>query len=210
MKGSRPAPDDLSADTNVTDEGGRIDQADELADRAKAAGAVGRNGSDRTRALRDSAILARAACGAPASEIAEEFELSPRTVRRIVRQSARLRSPLDERPMDLIERSARLLRRMFADAQLMAFEYSQWNPSAAIGAKKLALEALDRELQLLTDLGKLPEDLALVRDEAELVRIGRLMIDKLGELANGQATAEDCIELFDRLIGLEAPLEEDG
>lgn len=48
---------------------------------------------------------------------------------------------------------------------------ARWRSPVTIGAMKLALDALDRELQLLTALGKLPQNLSLVRAEAEMNQI---------------------------------------
>lgn len=208
MKDRELVPDDRSADTKMAAEGGGVEQADELADRAKRVGAAGPNGADSMRMLRDSAIIARAGCGVSATEIAAEFGISPRTVRRVVKQAARVRSPLEQRPMELVENALRLYSRMHADAELLAFRYCEWSPHATIAAKRLALEALDRYRILLTDLGKFPVHLNLFRNEAEMNRVADLMVGKLQALARGEASAEDCIEFFRRLLEPDTPLYE--
>src|SRR5947209_7033864 len=106
-----------------------VKRPDELAARrAKRAGAVGPFGTDAARALRDSAIVARDAAGVSQQEIAQEFGVSTRTVRAVVDRVRRTRSPLDERPMELIEYALRIHFRQHADFYALAARNVDSNP----------------------------------------------------------------------------------
>ena len=162
--------------------------ADKAALRAKAAGATGPNGSAATRALRDSAIIARAACGVPAPQIAEEFEISARRVRAVLEQARKAPSPLDRTPMELVEELLAGHHRIYCDLVVFAAACRESNPPVALGALKAAGVALDRLQGLLELTGKLP-DLDRVRGETELYRLGELILERLANFEAGAITA---------------------
>src|SRR2546423_904054 len=120
--------------------------ADDAAARAKRAGAIGPNGSDGRRSLRDSAILARAATRTPQREIGEEFGVSGRTVRAVLERARHARSPLEERPMQLIEDALRAYLRQRADLLVLAWVNAEKNSPVALGALRAAGDNLDRYL----------------------------------------------------------------
>ena len=102
--------------------------------------------------------------------IAAEFDITQRTVQRAVKDFEAAPSPVDERPMQIVENTLRTYRRMRSDFEALAARYEITNPQAAIGAKRQARETLHDYLELLFDLGKLP-DLDRVRAEGELYRL---------------------------------------
>jgi len=175
-------------------------KGEETAERAKRAGATGRRITMGQRRLRDSAIIARAAAGWTHKMIAEEFELTDRQVRRILNERGSLPSGLDERPLDLIEDLARGLRASIADFEAMAYDNSDRNPNAALGAKKAAAEARWNLAVLLRSLGKLPDDLSSFRSEAEIAQVAQAMVDKLQDVVRKEATPADALEFFCGLV----------
>lgn len=102
----------------VAGQGGADRAADNAVAQAKSVGAVGPYGSDVQRSLRDSAIIARASTGTPHQEIADEFGIATRTVRSVLKRAKAAPSPLDQRPMELVEALARGYGRLIADFRL--------------------------------------------------------------------------------------------
>ncbi len=137
-------------------QGGAETAADKAASKAKAAGATGPGGPQSLRSLRDSAIIARAACGTPATEIAEEFELAERRVRAVLERARTAPSPLDQTPMQLVEELLRGHHRIYCDLIVLANTCGTSNPPVALGALKGAAVALERFQSLLELTGKLP------------------------------------------------------
>ena len=146
------------------------------------------------RSLRDSAIIARAGCGVPHRQVAEEFGVSARTVSAVIERARKAPSPLDRSAMELVEELIGFHARLITDLLALADAYKSTNGPVALGALKGAGLAAERYTALLEETGKLP-DLELVRAESELMRVGDLILEKLRDLAAGELTAAE-LETF--------------
>lgn len=175
-------------------------KADAAAKRAAGAGATGKRLPSAKAALRNSMIVARAAQGVAWGEIAKEAGVSARTCQRIVEQARDVPSPLDATPMQLLEGFARGFERSIVDFETLAFAWADSNPSAALGAKKAADETRARLAALMTDVGKLPDNLELFRSEMEMQRIAEAMHEKLLTLARGEITVEEALHFYGDLL----------
>ena len=170
--------------------------ADQTAARAKRAGATGPHGSDRMRSIRDSAIIARVGCGVPHREVAQEFR------RQRSHDQRRDRACPEGTVAAWIARGwswwkEQLLafhRRIITDLLALANAHKTSNAPVALGALKAAGVAADRYDGLLEATGKLPS-LDLVRSEADLMRLGDLILSKLRDLVAGEVTGAE-LEAF--------------
>lgn len=186
--------------------GAAAKKANAAADRAKKAGAAKARGTSAQLALRNSAILARVAQGIASVEIAKEFGVDARTVQRVVKDGAKLRSPLDERPMELLRAIAAGYTRSIGDYEGMAFAWVDTNQSASLGAKKAADETRARLATLLVEVGKLPTDLELFRSEMQMQRIAEEMVGMMRRVAAGEADASEAVDYFRTLISSQQAL----
>lgn len=177
-------------------------RGDAAAARAKAAGATkaGRLPAVKTQ-LRNSMILARKAQGLSNVVIAAEAGVTERTIERILAEARRMRSPLEDSPMELLEELARGFRLAIGDYEAMALGWFDTNQSASLGAKKAADETRIRLATLLHDLGKLPENLETFRSEMEMQRIAQEMVTMMRAVAAGERDAAEAVEFFRGLLG---------
>lgn len=175
-------------------------KADAAAKAAVAAGAKGARLPAPQMGLRNSLILARREQGVPWGEVAKEAHVSVKTAQRVVDAANELPSPLDARPMELLEALARGLLRSIADYEGMAFAWQMTNQTAALGAKKAADETRGRLAGLMADVGKLPENLELFRSEMEMRRIAEEMVAVLEAVVAGERTAEDALRVFGQVL----------
>jgi uncharacterized protein (DUF433 family) len=177
--------------------------ADEHAHIAKNAGATGPRLTAAKKQLRDSAIIARTAQGLSPSVIAAEFDVTVRTVERVLAEQRSLPSPLDDRPMKLLEDLARGYRLAIGDYEAMAVAWFEVNQSAALGAKKAADETRARLATLLGDVGKMPSNLELFRSEMEMQRIAEEMVRIMRAVAAGELDPSEAVEFFRGLVAAE-------
>lgn len=163
------------------------------AKRAKASKATGsmRGHRGAKRLLRDSAIVARVQAGVPTSTVAAEFEVTQRTVQRVVERFDAAPTLLDARPMEIIERMLRRWQRMIADFEGLAYRYADSNPTAALGAKKAAADAANELTRLLVQVGKMPENLEYFRTTAEVRHLMRGLMLRLDRLEDGEITGAE-------------------
>jgi hypothetical protein len=180
--------------------------ADELSKLAEDEGAVGSYGSAAARALRDAAILARLAAGATQKQAAAQFGLAERTVRAIAAGARATPSPLDERPMQVLEDLLRIYRRMAADFAVLAYANVDRNPSVTLGAMKMQLAALEAFVGLLDAVGFLPTDLSVIRAEGELLRLGDLILARLRDFEAGELSAHELAEWIRDVVMQPGPL----
>lgn len=167
---------------------------------AREHGAKGRKVSAAQRALRDSAIMACSEAGWMEREIAAEFELTTRQVRRIVGERREMPSGLHGGPMEILDELLRGYRASIADFELMAFRYRDGHPNVALGAKRGAVDTRERYAQLLSAVGKLPENLELFRSESVLRQIADEMMDTMDGLRSGDVSVEEAHEFFSRIV----------
>ncbi|MCW3063322.1 MAG: hypothetical protein JWN32_494 [Solirubrobacterales bacterium] len=194
------APKRTAAQTRAKGGAAKKRTASKAGAKAKAAGAVGdtragRDGPHR-RALRDSAILARVHAGATTKEVAEEFDVTQRTVQRIVTGFSEMPSVLEADARQIIVDVGRWYRRLVADYESMAWAHSATNPNVALGAKKAAAEAMRSYIELLGAIGQLPSDLSLVRAESVLRRIVDEMVDTMARAESGELSMEDAVSFW--------------
>lgn len=176
--------------------------ADAAAKRAKDAGAKGSGErlSAAKKLLRNSAIMARKAQRVTNAAIAAEFDITERSVERIVADMRTVPSPLDELPMQILEELTTGLRISIGDYERMAFAWFDVNQSAALGAKKAADETRARLGALLAEVGKLPTNLELFRSEMEMQRIAEEMVGMMRAVAAGEKDAAEAVEFFRGLL----------
>lgn len=174
--------------------------AETATERAKRAGANGPGGTAAQRMLRDSAILAHDFAGTPQKDIGEMFGVSTRTVRAVIKRARSAPSVLDRPPMQVVEDLTRAYRQAIASFDCLAFANTDRNPGVALGAMRASIETHEKLIALLAQLGHLPRDLALFRQEVEMRRVGELMVQKLGELEDGLVTATEVRQYFERLL----------
>lgn len=168
--------------------------------KAKAAGAEGPHGTDAQRSLRDAAIIARLETGAPQRDVAKEFGIAERTVREVRDKRAARPSPLDDTPMEILEGLAKDYLASVADFKAMAFRHGDANPAVALGAMKGALVANERYLELMSLVGKLPENLELFRAEGVLRRVADELIAAMGRVERGEMSAAEAADFFRSLV----------
>lgn len=166
--------------------------------KVKQLGLEGPQANHARRRLRDSAILAALAAGEPPVDLAKEFEITTRQIRRIVKGRANAATGLDARPIELAEELLRSYRDSIADLEAMSRRYLDSHPAVALGAKRSAIETREKFVVLLEALGKLPDNLELFRSEVQMRRISDQMIEALGRWQAGDASMEEVLEVFAR------------
>lgn len=152
------------------------------------------------KALRDSAIVAALHAGEPVKDIGKRYGITPRSVRRIFEAFGERPTALEQRPMEIIERVLRTYEQQMRDFMLVAQTTLERAPAVAVGALKGHADSLERYTMLLSDVGKLPDNLELFRSETEMRRVGELMVERLQALAAGETDAMAVKELFERLV----------
>lgn len=180
----------MTEDANTSDLGGDVPTG-----RAK-----GRKGepalSAAQKALRDSAIVASLHAGVEVREVAKQFQLTPRSVKRIAEAFELRPTAVDQRPMQIVERVLRTYEEQMRNFALVAHDTLERAPAVAISALKAQADALERYSLLLADVGKLPDNLEIFRAEEELRRMARLMSRKMAEVARGELSAVEAAEFF--------------
>lgn len=194
----------MSDDANTSDLE-RI--AREAAERAVAAGAVGRSknreGDPMTaaqRSLRDGAIMAALHAGRAVKDVAKDFKLTPRSVARIAETFGERRTALEKAPMEIVERMLRTYESQMERAAAMAAAFASEHPPASIAALKAEADAFERYVSLLSNMGKLPENLELFRAETELRRISLEMLEQVKRLEAGEITVVELGGFYRRLV----------
>jgi hypothetical protein len=176
--------------------------------RAKANGAVGPNGTDAQRRMRDSAVMAALLAGDDEKDVASEFGIASRTVRTIRARfdGAGPTTVLNSEPMEIITSRIADYERRLRDFDRMAYAHADNNPSVAVSAMKGAVQVTEQITELLRKVGKLPEDLELFRNEALLRRMVEEMVDAVEELERGKITAAEVGFRFRKMMGAEQPI----
>jgi hypothetical protein len=167
---------------------------------AKANGASGRNVTSAQRCLRDSAIVSAAQAGYTQKEIAEDYGLTERQVRRVLSERAKVPRLLDEAPGQVLDDMVANYRQMIATLDAMALRYAESHPHAALGAERAAMDARERLMELLTRLGHMPADLGLFRAESVLRGIAEEMAQTMGRALRGEITTQEAADYFGSLV----------
>jgi hypothetical protein len=151
------------------------------------------------KTLRDAAIVAACHAGENVKDIATAYELTPRQVRRIFDAFKMRPSGLDHEPMEIIGKAIRLYEQQMASFAAVAENTIDRQPAVAVAALKGHADTLERYLSLLSDVGKLPENLEMFRQESEMLQIGRAMVEMSQKLAAGEISG---VEVEDKLAAL--------
>lgn len=181
------------------------DRAGKVA-RANGAEGAGSNGrlSKYQIALRDTAIMARIAEGKTHTSIAKEWGISIRAVGQVVERWAEGVPSLDREPMEIVEWLARMHLRQIGDLEVMATRNAERNPNVALGAKRASGEAMLRYMDLMSAVGKLPENLELFRAESVLRRLADEMVETMERVQAGDMEVADAVVFFRGLTGTTA------
>lgn len=186
--------------------------AAKTAEAAKRAGARGPgHRGDLTKlqlALRDTAIVAALHAGEDSKAVAKEWGITRRSVQRTAESFAARRTALDDRPMEIIERLLRTYEQQLADFSRMMVAHAERTPAVAIAAMKGYTDTLERYTLLLSDIGKLPDNLELFRSETEMIRTGEVMLAKVKQLEDGELSAFELGEFFRGLMTARVPVWE--
>lgn len=131
------------------------------------------------KSVRDTLIVERVALGWGWEDVAKEAGLSIEQTKRNYR--ARLKALpqlLEMDPMKIIELLVQGFQNSILDLETMAKDYGEKHPSAAVGAKKAAVETRKDLAQLLQATGQLPHELGTLRHLVDI----RLSVRKLLEI----------------------------
>lgn len=128
-------------------------------------------------------------------QIAKQFELSERTVRTVINDREQMPSLLDKAPAELLEEMIANLRHTVRDFETMAYAYHE-NPSAALAAKRGAIDARDRLRQLLESTAVLPTNAQLDKAEAVVRPIAEELAELMARVSRGEITVEAAHERF--------------
>lgn len=154
--------------------------------------------------------MARLAEGRTHKAVAEEWGLSNRAVGQVAERWNESAKSLDAAPLEIVEWLAKMELRSIADLEAMAAANADRNPNVALGAKRAAGEARSRYTELMSAVGKLPENLELFRAESVLRGIADEMVETMELLVGGEITAEQAQDAFRRATGTAAGLQVAG
>ena len=183
------------------------DQAVAVAHAEGAIGAGDHGKLDRHQlALRDTAIMARLHEGVSRLAVSAEFAISRQAVDGVMARWRKARSPLEGKPMEMIDWLARRYLRQVGDLEVMAAVNAERNPSVALGAKKAAGDALTRYTELMISVGVLPENLSLIRAEAVLRHLADEMVEAMFKVEAGEMSPGDAAALFRQMVQSDEPL----
>jgi hypothetical protein len=128
------------------------------------------------KSLRDSLILQRRAQRWTWEQIAEEVGLSVSACKRAAKAKREtMLQILDMDPIEVVKKIIEGFEASIGDLEVMATEYAQHHPSAAVGAKKGADEARRNLITLLQSIGFLPNELGTIRWIVEVRQIVELL-----------------------------------
>lgn len=180
--------------------------ADDAKAQAKAHGATGPGNYGRLsasqRALRDGAVIAALHAGEKPKDVAAEFEITTRQVRRIQQQFGASHVVLEAEPMAIVRRMVQTYESQIRRFAALAVSVADSMPAVAVAALKGEAEAWERLVTLLAEVDKLPRNLELFRSEDEMRRIGEMMVERVRALERGEATPASVAAFF---YGLVAP-----
>ena len=155
------------------------------------------------RSLRDSLIIQRKAQSWPLDAIAEEACITERQVRRVLAERAEVGgSLLDQDAVEVIKDMMSAFHSSIGDFEVMAAAFAETHPSAAVGAKKAAMDTREKLLVLLQATGRLPGDLGYLGNLIDLRTIVEGTLDAMDEFEAGTKTVAEVRQRFNQLTGL--------
>jgi hypothetical protein len=176
--------------------------ADAAAAEAKARGAVGPNGSDAQRAIRDGAIVMRLRAGVSDREVADEFGLAERTVRE-VREKRQAQSVRELVPAAILKELVEDLEDVIRAFRAIAYEQASRMPAVAVGALRCELKARRELLDLQLATGLVPHDTFTYLAEEQVRRIAQQMLRTMLALTEGEIDAEAALQVFREVVSRE-------
>lgn len=151
--------------------------------------------------LRDTLILQRRAQDWTWEAIAAEAGLSVRAAQEAAeRRRAELPLALKADPLSVVDDIMLGFQTSIGDFEALAVRYQEQHPSAAVGAKRAANDARNSVLVLLQATGRLPEDLATLRQLIEQRAVATTMVDSMERFAERVAEIEMPEELREPLL----------
>ena len=133
----------------------------------------------RVRVKRNMELIMLARRGVTPEALAVRFEMSPVTVRRIIKEWRDEQPELgDIEPLEIVEETLQGYTAAIEELAEYALD-SGGNTAAKIGAVRVRLEALKGRLELLQGLGVVPHELGTLRLAEDWVRVARLVIQVL-------------------------------
>lgn len=177
----------------------------ELKRAAIAAAAVGPLADLARRRMRNAAIVAAIGTGETPRELAKQFGITARQITRMLATREKAPSDLGTVPLELIKDLLRSYRESIADFEAMAARYVDTHPTAALGAKRSALETRDKLAVLLQAIGKLPENLEVFRSQEDMRRTGLEMIGAIELAKAGELSLDELQRRFEQVVDPSAP-----
>jgi nitroreductase len=166
--------------------------------------------SPAQKTLRDAAIVAALHAGEQVKDVAKTYGITPRSVQRIFEAFRMRPTAIDSQPMQIIERAIRQYEQQMQSFAAVAENTIERAPAVAVAALKGHADSLERYLRLLSDVGKLPTNLELFRNESDMRQVGRIMAEVLQRVANGELSGLEAAERFDDLVFRRSSLVWDG
>lgn len=158
-----------------------LDRDGEPVDRARPIG------SDEDRDQRDAVIAAAADRGIRYSTLARQYDLSKRSIIRIVteqREKHHTELVTDADPMTFIQET---LGQYEAGIEELALLASNTNhPTVKVAAIRTRIEAVKGRLELLQAVGVVPQNLGTIRVETDAREIARLIVNVLEAFDDGE------------------------
>jgi hypothetical protein len=139
------------------------------------------------QSVRDTHMLARHFQGWSAEEIGEEFDLSPDAVKKaLIKKKAAQEKLLNLDPTVIIERLVQEHQVAIADLEKIAaaaMEVS--NLTAAVGAKRSAMDGREKLRELLQSIGALPNDLGTLTHVIDLKAVAEELVAVVDQFSIG-------------------------
>lgn len=164
--------------------------------------------SEADRRQRDCLIAQRVAQGWQWRAVATEAQMSERNAReRYAIWREHHAGILSDEGAKTLEHLVEGLFCAVGDFELMALNAD--NSSAALGAKKAAVETREKCIRVLTEVGVLPRDMAKVREQLEARALGEMLWNSFDDAIAEGLDAAGAQELFRERLGkyLDAPTD---
>ncbi len=156
--------------------------------------------SEADRRQRDALIAQRVSQGWQWNAIATEAQMSDRNAReRYAIWREHHAGTLTKEGTKMLEHLVDGLFAGIGDLEAMAFHAD--NSSAALGAKKAAMEYREKCIRIMSEIGMLPRSMRGVRDMLEARELGELLWSSFADAREQELSAKDTEELFRAKLG---------
>lgn len=138
----------------------------------------GKNLTTAQKSVRDTLIVERRLLGWEWPEIAAETGLSIKQCQRNFKDRVDLMPKLASMdPLEIIEVLVKGFQSSVIDFERMAMAYADRNPSAAVGAKRAAVDTREKLGSLLQSTGQLPHDLGTLHHIYEIRVVAKKIVE---------------------------------